>query len=66
MQSLQKEHSKAREFHFTENDFHELRVLIKANTGINLGDSKFNMVYGRLTKRLRALKLDNFADYRTH
>ena len=63
---LQQEHIKDREFHFTEKDFHELRVLIKANTGINLGDSKFNMVYGRLTKRLRALKLENFTDYRTY
>lgn len=66
MQSLQQETAKVREFHFTENDFLEIRQLVKTSTGINLGESKYNMVYGRLTKRLRALNLDNFGDYRAY
>ncbi|MBV1889513.1 MAG: protein-glutamate O-methyltransferase CheR [Gammaproteobacteria bacterium] len=66
MQSLQQETAKVREFHFTEKDFLEIRQLVKTSTGINLGESKYNMVYGRLTKRLRALNLDNFGDYRAY
>jgi len=53
-----------REFAFGEEDFHALRVLVKSLTGIHLSDQKRELVYGRLTRRLRALQLRSFAQYR--
>ena len=52
-----------REFRFTDEDFAFLRRLIKARTGIELGEHKQEMVYGRLARRLRALGLTGFAAY---
>lgn len=54
---------KQREFSFSGRDFNELRQLTKEFTGIDLNDGKEDMVYGRLTKRLRALGLAGFKDY---
>ena len=53
-----------REFAFGEEDFQALRVLVKSVTGIHLSDQKRELVYGRLTRRLRALQLRTFAEYR--
>jgi chemotaxis protein methyltransferase CheR len=53
----------SREFHFTEQDFQRVRKLIYDYAGIALSDSKHDMVYSRLARRVRALKLANFADY---
>lgn len=53
-----------REFVFVEEDFQALRRLVKSLTGIHLGEQKRELVYSRLTRRLRALKLKRFADYR--
>lgn len=53
-----------REFAFGEEDFQALRVLVKSLTGIHLSDQKRELVYGRLTRRLRALQLRSFAEYR--
>jgi len=53
-----------REFAFAEEDFQALRVLVKSVTGIHLSDQKRELVYGRLTRRLRALQLRTFAEYR--
>ena len=53
-----------REFAFSEEDFLALRTLVKSLTGINLTDQKRELVYGRLTRRLRALHLRSFAEYR--
>jgi len=39
-------------------------VLVKSLTGIHLSDQKRELVYGRLTRRLRALQLRSFAEYR--
>jgi chemotaxis protein methyltransferase CheR len=39
-------------------------VLVKSLTGINLSDQKRELVYGRLARRLRALQLRTFAEYR--
>lgn len=52
-----------REFKFTRDDFEFLRKLIKSRTGIELGQRKREMVYGRLARRLRALELDSFDAY---
>jgi chemotaxis protein methyltransferase CheR len=56
--------SKAREFAFSDEDFNALRTLVKAHTGINLTDQKRELVYGRISRRLRALDLESFRDYR--
>ncbi|HTX23264.1 MAG TPA: protein-glutamate O-methyltransferase CheR [Steroidobacteraceae bacterium] len=53
-----------REFSFGNEDFEALRRLVKALTGINLSDQKRELVYGRLSRRLRALDLKSFRDYR--
>ncbi|HEX4269132.1 MAG TPA: protein-glutamate O-methyltransferase CheR [Steroidobacteraceae bacterium] len=53
-----------REFAFGEEDFQALRALVKSLTGIHLSEQKRELVYGRLTRRLRALQLRSFAEYR--
>lgn len=54
-----------REFAFDEQDFKFLSKLAYDRTGIVLADHKRDMVYGRLARRLRALKLTRFSDYCT-
>lgn len=56
--------SRLREFDFGNEDFEALRRLVKQITGINLSDQKRELVYGRLARRLRALELRSFAEYR--
>jgi chemotaxis protein methyltransferase CheR len=53
-----------REFAFGDEDFEALRRLVKELTGINLTDQKRELVYGRLSRRLRALNLTTFREYR--
>ncbi len=53
-----------REFAFGDEDFAALRDLVKSLTGINLSDQKRELVYGRLSRRLRALQLASFQQYR--
>jgi chemotaxis protein methyltransferase CheR len=55
---------RAREFAFGNEDFEALRKLVKDLTGINLSEQKRELVYGRLARRLRALGLQTFAEYR--
>lgn len=52
------------EFLFTDEDFHALRALVRELTGITLSDSKRDLLYGRLSRRLRQLGMGSFADYR--
>ena len=52
-----------REFTFTDREFKFLSGLARERTGIVLADHKRDMVYGRLVRRLRALKLSSFAEY---
>lgn len=54
-----------REFAFSPEDFERIRRLIHRHAGIALSPAKEDMVYGRLARRLRALKLSSFADYLT-
>jgi chemotaxis protein methyltransferase CheR len=56
--------SRVREFDFTQADFESLRTLVKEQSGITLGEAKRELVYGRVSRRLRALGLSAFADYR--
>lgn len=53
----------SREFEFTADDFDRIRNLIYQRAGISLADSKHEMVYGRLARRLRATGLKSFAQY---
>jgi chemotaxis protein methyltransferase CheR len=53
-----------REFEFSDSDFRSLVQFAYTHTGISLSDSKRNLVYGRLSRRLRALGLTSFRDYR--
>ncbi|MFK5968997.1 MAG: protein-glutamate O-methyltransferase [Candidatus Marithrix sp.] len=52
-----------REFHFTKYDFEKLRRLVNEHTGIKLSDHKQEMLYSRLSRRLRSLNLTSFASY---
>jgi len=52
------------EYPFSEDDFQWLRSTASAHSGIVLADVKRNMIYSRLSKRLRHLKLKSFAEYR--
>ncbi|MCS6944906.1 MAG: CheR family methyltransferase [Sutterellaceae bacterium] len=52
-----------RDFVFTAADFERVRRLIYAWAGISLNDSKQNMVYSRLARRLRATGIDSFRTY---
>ena len=55
--------SACREFKFSESDFLQLQQLALNHTGISLSSSKQNLVYSRLSRRLRVLNLDNFHEY---
>lgn len=46
-----------------DSDFNCLRQLISTYTGISLSEHKRDLVYGRLSKRLRAHGLTRFRDY---
>ena len=52
-----------REFAYSRRDFERARRMIHERAGIALGDGKAEMVYSRLVKRVRALKLDGFREY---
>ncbi len=53
----------AREFEFTSADFERIRKLIYDHAGIALAPVKFDMVYSRLARRLRANGDTTFAQY---
>jgi chemotaxis protein methyltransferase CheR len=53
-----------REFKFTDADFNSLRQLVREVAGISLADCKREMIYSRLSRRLRHHGLASFADYR--
>ena len=53
----------AREFVFTGVDFQRIQKLIYEHAGISLAESKQEMVYSRLARRLRAHRLSSFAQY---
>lgn len=60
---LQSAEAPIREFAFSEADFQTLTRLAYEYAGIALSESKQNLIYSRLSRRLRALKLTTFSDY---
>jgi chemotaxis protein methyltransferase CheR len=55
-----------REFVFSDADFRSLVQLAREQAGISLSDSKRNLVYTRVSRRLRALGFTAFKEYRTY
>lgn len=60
---LQNRVESAKEFNFTKSDFERVRALIYKRAGISLADSKQEMVYSRIARRLRATGIVSFATY---
>jgi len=52
-----------REFLYAESDFDYLSKIAGEYAGINLTDAKHELIYSRLSKRLRKLGMSNFAQY---
>ncbi|HTU65722.1 MAG TPA: protein-glutamate O-methyltransferase CheR [Steroidobacteraceae bacterium] len=53
------------DFQLTAADFDRIRELVRQHTGIALSEAKRQLVYGRLSRRLRALKMSSFREYIT-
>lgn len=51
------------EFTFTDEDFKRVQSLVYDFAGIDLNESKQNLVYNRLSKRIRFLGLGDFHEY---
>lgn len=52
-----------KEFNYTDADFLRVKSLVYDFAGIDLNDSKKNLVYNRLAKRIRFLQQDSFGQY---
>jgi len=52
-----------REFDFTRKDFDSLCALVNRHTGIQLAQGKEDMLYGRLSRRIRKIGLSSFKEY---
>ncbi len=57
---------KQREFEYTDTDFSHIRDLVMEKTGIVLSDSKKELVYSRISRRLRDLGMNSFSQYRSY
>lgn len=55
-----------REFSFTSADYEWIRQTMRRTTGIVLSEAKKDLIYNRLARRLRALRLGTFSEYRAH
>lgn len=60
---IQQNKREGKEFAFTLQDFERVRSMIYRRAGISLADSKYEMVYSRLARRLRATHFHTFVDY---
>jgi len=58
--------AKRHEFAFTADDFKRISSLMYQRAGVCLPPNKAEMVYNRLSKRLRALELTTFSAYLEH
>jgi len=52
-----------REYDYSKKEFIRLQTLARKHCGIDLRAEQEDIVYGRLSRRLRALKLNSFSDY---
>lgn len=52
-----------REFDFKDQDFGRVKSIVYDFAGIDLNDSKKNLVYNRLSKRIRFLNMKSFSEY---
>jgi len=52
-----------KEFTLSDSDYRSIRDRVYELSGIRLGDQKFDLVYSRLTRRLRTLGLADFTSY---
>ncbi len=52
-----------RDFEFSDRDFIRIRDLVKQHAGITLTEAKKDMVYSRLSRRLRHLGITSFSEY---
>lgn len=52
-----------KEFHYTDKHFNELRSLVFEYTGISMPDTKSELIYSRISRRLRKLNLHDFYEY---
>ncbi len=50
-------------YKFTNSDFEFIRKLIEEHAGINLSSAKRELVYARLSRRLRLLNINSFSEY---
>ncbi len=55
--------SQQREYEFTKKHFKGFQNLIMEHTSIVISDEKEELIYGRLTRRLRKLNMTSFDDY---
>lgn len=55
--------ARVREYELSAEEFARIRALVREHTGMALADSKRELVYSRLVRRLRQLRLASFADY---
>jgi chemotaxis protein methyltransferase CheR len=53
----------ALKFELSDSEFRRLRDIVYARTGIALSDAKRELLYGRLSRRLRKLQVKSFAEY---
>ncbi|MBS0372971.1 MAG: protein-glutamate O-methyltransferase CheR [Proteobacteria bacterium] len=60
---MQNRAAATREYHLSDAQFDDIRRLVREHTGISLADSKRELVYSRLVRRLRRLSLGGFGDY---
>jgi chemotaxis protein methyltransferase CheR len=61
--NLQTKPESAKEFNFTPRDFERVREMIYKRAGIALANSKQELVYSRLARRLRANGITSFVEY---
>jgi chemotaxis protein methyltransferase CheR len=53
----------AREYEFNDKHFSTLRSLVGEHTGISMTETKRELIYSRISRRLRKLGLQSFDDY---
>ncbi|PCI05658.1 MAG: chemotaxis protein [Hyphomicrobiales bacterium] len=63
MSVAEKQDSSDRAYVLSDSDFTAISGLVLQQSGIHLGDAKKDLVYSRLTKRIRVRKMNGFSEY---